>query len=327
MARMSAVANLRKLFRVQEVGVLLALLLLCGYLFLSTPTFRSTDNLLNVVRSASTYAILAIGMVFVLVMGVVDLSVGSIMTLSNVVMALLLLHNAPIPVAILAALATGAVCGMLNGVFSVLFRIPMIIVTLGTLNLYRGTALIVSDGRIISEFERKNWFFAVAGGDLFGIPAGVIVMVVLCGVAWIAFVRTVQGRRIQAIGGNPLAARLSGLPITRYRIGVMTLSGLTSSLAGIMTLAFFRASNPNSGEGAELWAIASAIIGGTALSGGVGSVPGAILGALMIAVIRNGLIQRGYSGYHGMAVTGAIIILAVAIDSLVKRRAASLRST
>jgi ribose/xylose/arabinose/galactoside ABC-type transport system permease subunit len=316
---------MRGLLRVQELGVLIALLLLCGYLTISTPSFFTPFNLMGVARQASYYGILATGMVFVLVMGDVDLSVGSILTLTNIVMALLLREKYPLVVALLAALATGALCGVLNGIVSVALRIPMIIVTLGTLSLFKGLALLLCKAQPISEFSKENWFFLVGGGKLFGkLPTSVAVMLALCGVAWVGFVRTVHGRRIQAIGGNPLAARLSGLPIGRYRIAVMALSGTISALAGVVSLAFLESADAKSGEGFELWAIASAVIGGTALSGGMGSVPGAILGALIIAVINNGIVLLGFSPYAGTAVTGSVIVLAVAIDSLVKRRTAAM---
>jgi ribose transport system permease protein len=327
---------MRGLLRVQELGVLIALLVLCGYLAFSTDSFFNVFNLTKVARQASTYGILAVGMVFVLVMGDVDLSVGSVLTLSGIVMAILLRDKVAVPLALLAALGTGAACGALNGVLSVALRIPMIIVTLGTLSFFKGLALIICKAQPISEFDKQNWFFQTVGGDAFTIPKGflglrdqvavpssILVMVGLCVLAWIAYSRSVHGRRIQAIGGNPQAGRLSGLPVGRYRVGVMAMSGAIAALAGVVSLGYLQSADPTSGEGFELWAIASAIIGGTALSGGMGSVPGAVLGALMIAVIRNGLILLGYSQYHGVAITGAVIILAVAVDSLVKRRALS----
>ena len=314
----------RAIFRlrgIQEIGVLIALILLCVALSVSTNTFLASTNLLNVARQASYYGIMAVGMVFVVSIGDIDLSVGSILTLTNIVMALALRANVPVPLALLMGLAAGALCGLINGLLAVSLRIPMIIVTLGTLSVYRGLALILCQAAPVSQFSKENWFFTVGGGTIAGIPSSVVLMVLLGIVGWLVLTRTFFGRHVEAIGSNSVVARLSGLSLTKYRLAVMTLNGTIAALAGIMALAQLQSADPSNGVGFELWVIASVIIGGTALSGGQGSVPGAILGALIIAVIRNGLILLGASTYAGTAVTGAVIILAVAIDSLVKRRA------
>jgi ribose transport system permease protein len=252
-------------------------------------------------------------------MGDIDLSVGSILTLTNIATALALRAHLPLPVALLIGLATGALCGFVNGGLAVLLRIPTIIVTLGTLNVYRGLALVFSNASPISQFPKDSPFFTIGGGAILGIPASVVLMLVVGVLGWIAITRSIYGRRIEAMGSSPNTARLSGIPVNRYRIAVMTLNGVIAALAGIIALAFLQSADPSTGPGFELWVIASVIIGGTALSGGHGSVPGAILGALIIAVIRNGLVLLGASTYAGTAVTGAVIILAVAIDSFVKR--------
>jgi ribose transport system permease protein len=290
-------------------------------LTLSTNSFLTPLNLMQVARQASYYGIMAVGMVFVISMGDIDLSVGSILTLTNVVTALALRAHMPVAVALLIGIAAGAVCGFLNGLLAVFLRIPMIIVTLGTLSVYRGVALMLCDASPISQFAKDTPFFTVGGGTLLGIPTSVVLMLVIGVVGWLAITRSVYGRRIEAMGSNPITARLAGIPLDRYRVAVMTLNGVVAALAGIIALAFLQSADPSTGTGFELWVIASVIIGGTALSGGHGSVPGAILGALIIAVIRNGLVLIGASTYAGTAVTGAVIILAVAIDALVKRRA------
>jgi len=305
----------------QEIGVLVALIVLMIALWLTTTSFLTAQNLLQVARQASYYGIMAVGMVWVISMGDIDLSVGSILTLTNVVTAMALRGGVPVPIALLIGLVTGAVCGFLNGVLAVWLRIPMIIVTLGTLSIYRGIALVLCSAAAISQFSKDNLFFTVGGGNIFGVPTSVLVMLIAGIVGWWVLTRSVAGRHTEAIGGNPVASYLAGIPLDRYRVGVMTLNGTIAALAGIIALAFLQSADPSNGVGYELWVIASVIIGGTALSGGQGSVPGAILGALIIAVIRNGLVLLGASTYAGTAVTGAVIILAVAIDSLVKRRA------
>ncbi len=311
-----------RLRAMQELGVLIALIALCVALTIATPTFPTTMNLLKVARQASYIGIMAVGMVFVVSMGDIDLSVGSILTLTNVVTAMALRAGLPIPVALLIGLAAGAICGLINGGIAVALRIPMIIVTLGTLSVYRGVALVLCNNAPISQFPKTGFFFDVVGGNItrFNVPASVILMLIVTVLGWLVITRTVFGRRVQAIGGNPQSARLSGINIDRYRIGVMTLNGMIAAFAGIIALAFLQSADPSTGPGYELWVIASVIIGGTALSGGHGSVPGAILGALIIYVIRNGLVLLGAPSNTDTAVTGGAIIVAVAIDSFVRRR-------
>lgn len=305
----------------QEMGVLIALLLLGALLSVTAKeTFLTSNNLLQVARQASYYGIMAVGMVFVVSMGDIDLSVGSILTLTNVVAAMGLRANLPIPLALLCGLIVGALCGFLNGILSVWLRIPTIIVTLGTMSVFRGLALDLSKASPISQFSKQNFFFETVGGAILGVPTSVIVMFLMGALGWFVLTRAVFGRRLEAMGSSPTTARLSGIPIHRYRVAVMTLNGAISALAGIIALAFLQSADPSTGPGYELWVIASVIIGGTALSGGRGSVPGAILGALIIAVIRNGLVLLQAPPYTSVTVTGVVIILAVAIDSLVKRR-------
>lgn len=310
----------QRLRGLQEIGVLIALILLCVALTIATPTFPTTLNLLKVARQASYIGIMAVGMVFVVTMGDIDLSVGSILTLTNIVTALALRAGLSVPAALLVGLGTGALCGFLNGTLAVLLRIPMIIVTLGTLSVFRGLALMLCNNAPVSQFSKAHVFFTTGGGAILTIPTSVLVMVAVAIVGVIVLSRTVPGRRIEAMGGNPVAARLSGLPLDRYRIGVMTMNGLIAAIAGIMALAFLESADPSTGPGYELWVIASVIIGGTALSGGKGSVLGAILGALIIHVIRNGLVLLNAPTNADIAATGIVIILAVAIDTFVRRR-------
>ena len=217
-------------------------------------------------------------------------------------------------------LIIGALCGLTNGALSVMLRIPTIIVTLGTLSVYRGLALVLANGAPVSNYPKNNWFFEIGGGNILGVPTSVWGMVLVGVAGFFLYNYTVFGQRVQAIGSNLQAARFSGIPIARYRILVMMLMGIIAAVAGIFALAFLGAGDPQTGPGLELSVIAAAIIGGTALTGGVGSIFGAIIGALIIAVIRNGMILLGVSAYWSIAATGLVIIAAVAIDYLIKRR-------
>ncbi len=314
--------SFKKIAALQEIGVLVALVGMCTYLALnpnSRDAFRTSQNLLQVARQASYYGIMAVGMVLVISMGDIDLSVGSILTLTNVVAAIALRGGMAAPTAVLIALAAGALCGLINGLLAIGLRIPMIIVTLGTLSVYRGLALMLCNASPISQFSKQGTFFTVVGGDIAGVPASVLVMLAAGIGGWLFMTRSVHGRRIQAIGSNPTATRLAGVQIEKYRVGVMALNGLFAALAGVLALAFLQSADPSTGVGFELWVVASVIIGGTALSGGHGSPPGAILGALIISVIRNGLVLLDAPIYAGTSVTGIMIILAVAVDAFIKR--------
>ncbi len=320
----SIIAGFRRIWlrimRVEEIGVLTAFLALCLVLSITTTTFLNPINLLQVARQASYYGIMAVGMVFVISMGDIDLSVGSVLMLVNIVAGLGLRANLPIPVAILLGLLTGAACGFLNGAIAIVLRIPTFIVTLGTLSVFRGLGLVLSNATPISNFSKQNAFFAIGGGNILGIPSSVVVMVLVALAGYILYTQTAFGRRVQAIGSNMQAARFSGIRIVSHRLIAMTLMGVIAGIAGIMALAFLQAADPQTGPGFELFVIAATIIGGTSLTGGSGSVFGGILGALIIAVIRNGLVLLGASAYWGTAATGAVIILAVAIDYFIKRR-------
>jgi ribose transport system permease protein len=261
-----------------------------------------------------------VGMVFVMSMGDIDLSVGSIFMLTNMVAAMVLRDKFPLGAAILAALLAGGLCGFINGGLSVLLRIPTFIVTLGTLSIYRGIGLVISNAAPISRFPKANWFFETGGGDILGVPSSVVLMLVVGVLGSILFKRTAFGRRVQAIGSNLQAARFSGIQIARHRIIVMVMMGMVAALAGLAALAFLQSADPTTGTGFELLVIASTIIGGTSLSGGSGSILGALVGALIIAVIRNGLVLLGLSAYWGLVATGAVIIAAVALDYFIKRR-------
>ena len=311
----------RRLRAFDEIGVVVALLTVCGFLWLATgDQFARPTNLLQVARQASSYGIMAVGMVLLLSMGEIDLSVGAILTLVNIVTAVALREGLPMPLAVLVGLATGATCGLINGLLGVVLRIPTIIITLGTMSIFRGLALVLSKATPVGNFSKDNLLFDLGSRHLLGVPTSVLVMLAVGLVGHVLLKHTAFGWRAQAIGSNAQAARFSGIPLPRYRVAAMTIMGLVAAIAGVMELAFLQSGSPTTGQGYELYVIAAAIIGGTALAGGSGSVAGGILGALLIAVIRNGLVLLEFSAYWGTVVTGVVIIAAVAIGGLVKKQ-------
>jgi len=226
----------------------------------------------------------------------------------------------PVPLAVAGGLITGATCGLANGLLGVVLRIPTIVVTLGTMSVFRGLALVLSKATPVGNFPKDNLLFHLGSGNALGVPTSVLVMLAAGLAGHVLLSHTPFGWRAQAIGSNAQAARFSGIPLARYRVAAMTLMGFVAGIAGVMELAFLQSGSPTTGLGYELYVIASVVIGGTALTGGSGSVPGGILGALLIAVIRNGLVLLEFSAYWGTVVTGAVTIAAVAIGGWVKRQ-------
>ena len=314
---------LRRIGQVDEIGVIGALIVLIVLLAALVPqTFLTVQNVINVSRQASYVGIMAVGMVFVIAMGDIDLSVGSIWMLSSVMMAIALRDGYSIWVAVAVCMVVATVCGFINGALSVALGIPTIIVTLGTLSLYRGLGLVVTEASPVSGYELKTWFFEWVGGrdPIFGVWISVWAALIVGIAGWVLFNQTAFGRRVQAIGSNVQAARFSGIRIARTRILVMTLMGFIVGIAAVVALAFNRNGSPTVGVGTELGVIAATIIGGTALTGGSGSVLGAVLGALIIALIQNGLALLAVPPAWSVAVTGIVIIVAVTLDYFIKRR-------
>ena len=309
----------RKLGRVQELGVGTALVILILILGFSTEHFFDVNNLVSIVRSSAFIGIMALGMVFVLSERDVDLSVGGIYNLAGIFTAFLLTQNFPLIVAILGGIVVGVLCGLFNIGLSLAFNIPTIIITLGTMSVLRGLGLVLCQARPFYEFDKNNWFFEIVGVNIGSVPTPVIIMVILTIILFIVYGFTVFGTRVRAIGANPDAARFTGINISRTRIYVFMLMGALSAIAGILEVAYLQTSSPAMGTGFELKVIAAAIIGGTALSGGFGSIIGAIIGTLLISTITNGIVQLGVSAYWTSTVTGFVIIAAVAVDYLFKR--------
>lgn len=314
---------LSRLGRIEEMGILGSLVVICILLSVTTEQFASATNLVQVLRQSAYIATMAVGMVFVISQGDIDISVGAMYNLSVILMAYALREGLNPGLIIPFGLLVGALLGFTNGALSVIFRLPTIIVTLGTMTVYKGLSLVISNASTIANFpNRDHWFYTIFGGKLFGgyIYASIVIMLVVAVVCYILYNHTAYGRQLCAIGANPTAARFAGIKVQRVRLITMTLMGVIAAIAGMGTLAFLAAADPSFGSGSELIVIAAAIIGGTSLAGGSGSIWGSIIGALIITVIRNGLLLLGVSIYWQGVVTGITIIAAVALDYVIKRR-------
>lgn len=318
-------------------GPLIALVLLVVFLSFATPYFFTGSNLLNVARQSSFTAIIAIGQTFVILTGGIDLSVAAIAALSASVGTVLLTQPVEIaglsfgplhPVAgIAVALAVGIVCGAVNGWIIVRFKIPDFIATLGTMTVFRGIALLVTDGLPVPSFRAAaagtslpQAIIWVGSGHVFGIPASAVVALLL-GVAGFYLLRyTALGRSIYAVGGNREAARVSGINVGRTKIWAYALSGLMAAIAGLVMTGRLNSANALMADGEELRSIASVVIGGTNLFGGEGGVVGSLIGALIIGVLGNGLNLLDVSPFWQRIAQGLVIILVVIFDQWRRRR-------
>jgi len=315
-----------------QFGAFGVLILLCIIFAYFEPAFFSQRNVFNVLRQISIYGLLAIGMTFVILTAGIDLSVGSVLALAGLVAAgvykgafgLLQAGTAGqtegygIFAAVGAALLVGVLAGLLHGLAVVTLNVPPFIATLGGITAFRGLALLLSGGQPISTFdETYTWW---GKESLFGIPVLVVVLLFFAVLGWVVLRYTRYGRQVYAIGGNAEAARLSGLNINRILLSVYAISGFFAGLSGFLLSSRLNSAEQGAGAGYELTVIAGVVIGGTSLSGGVGNIPGTILGILMIGVLSNGLTLLGWSPYVQQVITGLIIVFAVAFDQFVKRR-------
>jgi ribose transport system permease protein len=296
-----------------EYGLLIGFILLCALLTLVSPVFLTPINLFNVALQASVVAILAFGQTFVILSAGIDLSVGSVLALTGAVMAMQTGQNGVL-VGILVGLLAGAVLGALNGLFVTRARVAPFIATLAMLAIARGLTYIYTQG---SPIRVDQPAFNVFGqGTVGAVPVPVVIMLAVFVVCLVVLTQTRFGRYVFAIGSNPEVTRLAGVPIDRYVVAVYAISGLLAALGGLILTGRLAAADPNAATGYELDVIAAVVIGGTSLFGGRGGVFGTLIGALIIAVVGNGMVLLNVNPFWTQAVKGAIILVAVLPDSL-----------
>ncbi len=307
----------------ENAGILAALIVLCAILSLLPQTssaFVASKNIFNILRQISTNMLLACGMTMVIILGGIDLSVGSIIALSGVLAAgCVARYNMPIGSAVLVGILVGLVIGAANGVVISKTTIPPFIVTLATMNIARGLAKVYTGGSPV-RVVTTEWQF-IGAGYIGSIPVPVIIMVAVLIVTGFIMNRTRMGRHIYAVGGNPQAARFSGIKVPRVKFFVHTYSGLMAGLAGVILASRMYSGQPTAGEGAEMDAIAAVVVGGTSMAGGAGKLGGTIIGALIIGILSNGLNLLNVNTFWQDVVKGAVILAAVFIDYLKNRQA------
>jgi ribose/xylose/arabinose/galactoside ABC-type transport system permease subunit len=302
----------------EELGVLAALALLVAVVGTHNSAFVQPQNLLNLVASNSFFGMIALACVFLLALGEIDLSVGWNFNYSAVMAALAMTHGADPWLGALVGVAFGASLGLLNGLLTTALRLPVIIVTLGTFSMFHGLSLVLSKSSAVVPPDATGSFFTTVQSKVGIVPLLAIVFVALAIVLQVVLQRTRFGFRVQAIGSNPEAARLTGIPLARTKILALVLVGSICGLAGSLSVGQFGAIDTNSGSDYLLTVVAAVIIGGTPLSGGSGTVIGAFFGVLIISTIASGIVFFGIDATWSTFVTGAVIIVAVAVDQGVK---------
>lgn len=294
-------------------GLLIALILTCIYFSSQSPAFSTLSNFLLIFNQIAVNGILAFGVTFVIIAGGIDLSIGSILAVSGVVAALFAqAETGNLGLSILLSLLVGTLIGTLNGLITVFSKVPPFIVTLGSMTMGRGLALLISDGKPVSNL--LDSFNYLGNEAIFGIPISILILVLTFFISTYILDQSIWGRYIKAIGGNEFAAFVSGISVNKIKCLVYSLSGLFAAVASILLTSRINTGQPNAGLGFELDAIAAVIIGGTSTKGGKGSMIGTLLGVIFIGIINNGLDLLNVSAYWQQILMGGIIILAVLFD-------------
>ena len=307
--------------RFEEKGLVMTLIVMMLCIGIPNHAFFNLASIVSILRQASLVAIISFGMVFLISMIELDLSVGGIYAMAATISALLIKSSGFDPwTAVLIALGVSTLLGATNGIVANLIQVPVIIVSLGSLPLFVGITLTISNAQPIIGMPEGHSFFQLFGGDWFGLPAAFWTMVVAGIGLHVLFIHSRFGTAVRAVGSNTQAAFFTGIRVSRVRVGVTALVGFLSGLSGVLTLAFFKSTDPTVGHGLELQVIAAAVIGGTSLAGGSGTILGAVLGVLIISTINSGIVFFGIDSNYAELITGLVILIAISLDRILKRK-------
>ena len=306
----------------ENLGIIIGLIILCTIITIVNPVFLTTPNLMNVFRQITTNLYLALAMTFIIILGGIDLSVGSVIALTGVVttMAIAIL-GLPIYAAVGLGLLSGTLIGAVSGYFAASTPIPPFIITLAMMNVVRGLAYILTDGSPVRVMDPA--FNFIGSGHIGFLPMPVLYLIIFVIICYFIMNKTKLGRYIYAVGGNIEAARFSGINIKRVKFFAYTFSGFMAAFAGVVLASRMFSGQPTAGTGAELDAIASVVLGGTSMSGGIGKIGGTVIGALIIGVLNNGLNLMGVSSFWQIVIKGIVILVAVYADVLKRKKAGS----
>jgi ribose transport system permease protein len=305
--------NLRKIFKFREAGILFALLFIWVVTAILNPRFLSSYNLQLLSRQIAVFGLIAIGETFVILTEGIDLSPGSVIVLTSVLVASFISSGMGVPCAIVLTLLVAVVIGLWHGLFITKLKVPPFIITLGTFAMGRGLATVITKGQPILNLPES--FSFIWDGMVFKfMPFPVLILIIISGCSIFLLSRTIYGRHIYAVGGNITAARLSGIDVDSIRILTYVLSAVMAGIVGILITSRLGQGNPNVGVTYEMYAIAAAVIGGTSLFGGVGTIIGALIGAGILTAVWNSLVLLQVSSYWHQVILGMIIVVAVTVD-------------
>ena len=312
------VLGLRKTMQSREIGLILVLAAVSLVLSMVTSTFATFTNIMNILKQVTLTALIAASQTFVITSGGIDLSVGFVMGLGSIIMCTLINWGVPLLVAIPACLLTSVCFGALNGVLITRLRLPPFIITLGMNYICKGFINVITEGYTI--MIKNDFVMALGQGTIGGFPIMVLFLPIVAAVMHWLYGRTLFGNHVKGIGGNETACHLSGINVRRTKVLIYALNGLICGLVGVIITGRLNAGNPNAGVNFDMNTIGAVIIGGTAISGGSGTVLGSILGAILLGVIRNSLTLLKVNMYWETVATGAIIIMVCALDSITKAK-------
>lgn len=311
--------NIKSIIGLREFGVSIALIILCSFLSIASPYFLTTDNIFNVLRQISIYAILAVGQALCIICGCMDLSIGNTMGLLGIIGAYLsatfgLSAYLILPLVLIA----GAIWGSIIGILVTKVGVNPFITTLGMSYIAKGLSLFITNGGYAIRFD--NELTVLGGGYIGPIPVPVIIMIGIAALGTIFTKRTLHGRNIYAVGSNEKAAKLSGIRPDNIRISVYIIMGILVGISSIILTGTLKSADPIAGQGSELQTIAAVVIGGTAFTGGEGSILGVVIGAALMGVLRNGYVLLSLPGYWQVLSLGIVVILAVSVDAIKSKR-------
>ena len=306
----------------QELVLLVALAVALAVLSITANRFMTVGNLLNQGRLMTEVALVALPMTFIIITGGIDLSVGSMMGLTVILLGVLWKNvGLPLPLAVLGAILASCFCGFFNGLLITRVRVPPLIMTLATLALYRGLAQGISQARSVRGYP--EWFFVLGQGEVLGVPTQLWILLVAVIVFWVVLSRTTFGRSLYAIGHNETAARYSAIKVDRIKLVIYTLSGLMAGVAGAIFVSRVSTTRSDMGTGLELDVIAAVVLGGTSIFGGVGTIAGTVLGFTLIQLLKDGLSLTGVKGDATIVVIGTVLILSILITNFLQHRRGS----
>ena len=306
--------NVGKMY--EKYGLALILMLISGFFGAINGNVFSLYNIQNIFKQSSINGLIAFGMTFVILIGCIDLSVGSILAFVGYIAGILLVnYQLPIIIVIPVALLLGMTLGVINGVLVSKVKLQPFIATLVTMTIYRGVTLILSNGLPIRNINKASEVMKfINRGEIANLPISMVIYLVVFVILWFVLDKTLFGKYLYATGGNEEAARLSAVPVTKIKLSAYAISGFLSALAAILYISRYNSIYPNAGQGAELDAIAAVVIGGTSMSGGKGKIIGTLIGALIIGILNNGLNLLGVSSFYQEVIKGIVILIAVVAD-------------